>query len=159
MHSIEVLNSLEVARLLELNRRLQKLEEKMLPLFESDRTTRLLNLSREFPGIDKWVDFEKRAEIYFHLRDDDPSFVEDSDNILTIRGINLKCLNNSFWANQDIGYNSHYLNGLGLTNASWLFYDLYQEDYGVDQPRLLLKDMARIGRIWVDVMITDQFEH
>ena len=79
MHSIEVLNSLEVARLLELNRRLQKLEEKMLPLFESDRTTRLLNLSREFPGIDKWVDFEKRAEIYFHLRDDDPYFVEDGD--------------------------------------------------------------------------------
>jgi hypothetical protein len=38
-----------------------------------------------------------------------------------------------------------------------LFHDLYDHSYGLDMPSLSLKDCTRVGSIWVDVIIRQQY--
>jgi hypothetical protein len=39
----------------------------------------------------------------------------------------------------------------------WLFHDLYDHSYGFSKPSVPLRDCLRIGKIWVDVVIRQQY--
>ncbi|MDP1635258.1 MAG: hypothetical protein Q8L69_11335, partial [Gallionellaceae bacterium] len=38
-----------------------------------------------------------------------------------------------------------------------LFHDLYDHSYGVEQPSVPLRDCLRIGTVWIDVVIRQQY--
>ena len=39
----------------------------------------------------------------------------------------------------------------------WLFHDLYDHSYGFSKPCVPLRDCLRIGKVWVDVVIRQQY--
>ena len=105
---------------------------------------------------DLMCDFEIEVRIDYQLREDDPDFVEDDDNFLTTRTASLK--HSLFrWKSEFWGH-SHLPAGLLIEPHCQLFYELYSHDYGVEAPRLSFKDCLRIGRIFVNVQIWQQYD-
>ena len=39
----------------------------------------------------------------------------------------------------------------------WLLRDLYDHSYGLTKPRMPLQDCLRLGEVWVDVIIKQQY--
>jgi len=147
----------EVERLMTLNRRLGEIESLKR------------NTAHELrPGLigkirnpdDPMGDFEIDTKIVFILRDDDPEASEDSDNIMTTRD-DLVSYPDDKAVDKDIvdfreSCNSE-TDQLAAEPHCYLFHDLYDHSYGVEQPSVPLRDCLRIGTIWVDVIIRQQY--
>jgi hypothetical protein len=93
------------------------------------------------------------------LNKDDPEFDDSDDNVLTKRDIGLKRLDRTHGIgdgrdHREIG--SVFPGQLNDTIQCWLFHDLYDHSYGIDQPALNLNDCLRIGSILGYVAVRHQ---
>lgn len=145
----------EVERLMTLNRRLGEIESLI-----RDTAHEL------WPGLidkirnpdDPMGDFEIDTKTYFILRDDDPEASEDSDNILTTRDDSIS-YPETF--DEDLvdfreSHNST-IAQLAAEPHCYLFHDLYDHSYGMEKPNVPLRDCLRIGAVWIDVIIRQQY--
>jgi len=101
-------------------------------------------------------DYEIDATLYFVLREDDPDFDDGDDNFLTQRELSLKGADH-----RDDGFDHRetvmqFPGRLNEIPHCWLFHDLYDHSYGLEQPALSLQDCLRVGRIWVDIAVRHQ---
>jgi hypothetical protein len=104
-------------------------------------------------------DYEIEATLYFTLGEDDPEFDEDSDNFLTQRQIGLKRLHRDWGLGDGQDHREpirHYPGDLNKVSHCWLFHDLYDHSYGLEQPSLTLQDCLRVDSIWVNVAVHHQ---
>ena len=147
----------EVERLMKLNRHLGGIE------------SLIHNAVHELkPGLidkiknpdDLMADFEIDAEIDFILRDDDLEASEDSDNILATRSNSAAYIGDKAAGENIVDFrescNSE-TEQLAAEPHCHLFHDLYDHSYGVEQPSVPLRDCLRIGTVWIDVVIRQQY--
>ncbi|RZI43673.1 hypothetical protein EGT07_07845 [Herbaspirillum sp. HC18] len=106
---------------------------------------------------DPMYDYEVVAKISYVLRDDDPAFANDEDNILAIREEIPESLPDGIHIADDFCEASITLARIYDEPHCWLFHDLYDHRYGADQPALSLRDCLRIGRIYIDVQVWQQY--
>lgn len=146
----------EINRLLSFNQRLSELELYLCDLGGKEST----QLDARVPDPnDPLDDYEIEATLYFILGEDDPDFDEDDDNILTQRQVSLKQLDRKFGLGDGIDHRVPYRQfpgGLNEVRHCWLFYDLYENCYGLEQPSVTLWDCLRVDSIWVDVAVRHQ---
>lgn len=147
----------EIDQLLRLNRRLTDLETYLVAVGRQESAR--LDVRVADPD-DPLTDYEIQATLDFILREDDPAFDEDDDNILTVRTIFLKYperdegpLGDAKDWREPLAY---YPGDLGKTPHCWLFHDLNGHSYGLEQPCLSLRDCLRVGNIWLDVAVIHQ---
>ena len=106
---------------------------------------------------DDWLsDYEIELEVSFWLREDDPAFKEDDDNILVTLRESLKRLRHpeDRWGLDD-GDNhniAQYIDGHPMQGEShcWLYHCLY------DHTPLGWEDLLRVGHIWVNLSVIYQ---
>jgi hypothetical protein len=106
---------------------------------------------------DDWLrDYEIELEVSFWLREDDPAYQEDDDNILVTLHEYLTILRHRA---QDFGIDdgrNHNVFQWGDEHPMqgefhcWLYHCLY------DHTDLWFEDMLRIGHIWVDLKVIYQ---
>lgn len=95
---------------------------------------------------DPMMDFEIDVELKYILHEDDPAYINDDDNILTMREFGgVFNLMESFDDWSDV------IGNFGMKNHCWLFHDLYDHEYGEGQVALPIEDILRIGEIWVEI--------
>jgi hypothetical protein len=95
---------------------------------------------------DPIFDFEISVEVAYYRHENDPGYLDDGDNILTVREfLGVFKARDEFddWPGRK-GY-------FGVTNHCWLFRDLYDHDYCEGQVGLPIEDILRIGEIWVEI--------
>lgn len=105
---------------------------------------------------DPMFDYEIEARIDYQLREDDPDFAEDDDNYLSTTTESLKSSLYG-WEREKYAY-SYLPAGLLVEPHCSLFHDLHSNHHGVESNSLSFKDCLRIGRIFVDVQIWQQYE-
>jgi len=152
-HSRE-LSDEEIERLICLNRRLAELEKHLQR--EAACIIQTLVAKANDPS-DRMADFEIEANLSYVLRENDPEYEEDRDNILTKRKIRItrpgNFSNNMDWCDFPTGM----LPELRNDPHCWLFHDLYDHSHDLADRRLNLHDSARVGEIWVDICIQQQY--
>lgn len=147
----------EVAGLMTLNRRLAELEQHL-----RDQALALdprLRAKLADP-TNRMYDYEIDAEIAYVLREDDEEAVEDDDNILTRRDEMLKHMGETRILADGMDHRESGRPDMAQLDAEphcWLFHDLYDHSYGFSKPSVPLRDCLRIGKIWVDVVIRQQY--
>lgn len=99
---------------------------------------------------DYLTDYEIEIQITFYLREDDPEYCEDEDNIL----VKLDCLSliGFYDADEDYDYNDQIGGWLSSFRHCALFHALYDHV----SPGLHWSDMLRIGGVWVDIHVQYQ---
>jgi len=104
---------------------------------------------------DPMYDYEIEARLAFIMREEDPDYDEDNDNILTTRNETLKHLRPDESENfaETIGPK-----GLQAEPHCWRFHDLYDHEYGADSPSLSFHDCLRISKVLVDVKVCQQYD-
>jgi hypothetical protein len=146
----------EINRLLCFNQRLTELELYLCDLGSKEGTQLAARVSNPNDPLD---DYEIEAMLYFTLGEDDPNFDDDEDNFLTQRRISLKRLDREYGIRDKADHRAAYRNFPGCLNEvrhCWLFKDLYENSYGLEQPSLSLYDCLRVDSIWVDVAVHHQ---
>ena len=142
----------EIAQLVALNRRLSGISNHIRQV--KDEVTPLLQAKVADPN-DLMMDYEIDAVIDYVLREDDPDYAPDDDNILTTRHLSLSVdlpSDAMDWSE------SIMQTDLRAKPHCWLFHDLYDHDYGRESPRVPFRDCLRIGHIFVDVIVRQQYE-
>ena len=100
-------------------------------------------------------DFELEVEITYYLREDDASWVDDDDNILTERRLSVsKKKPNPLL---DVTFEFPAMKESNLGPHCYLLHDLYDHDWGQGRQRLTFQECARIGEIQFDMIIRQQF--
>ena len=104
-----------------------------------------------------WLsDYEIELEVRFWLREDDPAYQEDDDNILATLKEHLKLqrhLPEPFGIDDGINHNIFQgMDGHPMQGEfhCWLYHCLY------DHTDLWFNDMLRIGHIWVELQVLYQ---
>ena len=104
-----------------------------------------------------WLfDYEIELEVSCWLREDDPAYQEDHDNILVTLKEYLKGLRNptqAFGIDDGMNHNEcQWGDGHPMQGEfhCWLYHCLY------DHTDLWFEDMLRIGHIWVDLKVLYQ---
>jgi hypothetical protein len=146
----------EISDLLRLNQRLAKLELHLCNIAETESEKMKTRVADPDDSLD---DYEIDATIYFVLHEDDPTFDDSDDNFLTQRNFSLKRLDRSYGLGDGLDHREsqpYFPPGLEAEAHCWLFHDLYDHCYGLEQPALSLHDCLRIGTIWVDVAVRHQ---
>lgn len=145
----------EIDKLLYLNRHLQTLQDYLLQVGKEQAA---LLEPRVADPTDPLDDFEIDATLYFTLREDDPDFDEYDDNFLTQREISLKRASEGeqCWDLLSDWREPGTMDYLVQEPHCYLFHDLYDHSYGLEQPALTLSDCLRIGSIWVNVAVKHQ---
>jgi hypothetical protein len=149
-------------KLLDMNAKLGELETKLHELLSPLEPALRTKVRDE---ADPMADFNLECKLDFHLAEDDPTYSEEDDNILVSKCGTMAISDDahSLSGKYRMGYNDRYVEGVtdkGILSVphSWLFHELYDHGYGpLDGPALSFKDCARIGRVWVDVVITQQY--
>lgn len=145
-------NETEVTHLLDLNRRLKRISNYMSQI--ANEVTPGLQAKAADPQ-DLMEDYEIEAVLTYQLRDNDPDCRDDCDNFITIRRELLKSRNSSL---NGPGFGECGLpTELEAASHCWLFHDLYDHDLGVDSPAVSLRNCLRIGSIFLDVYIVQQY--
>jgi hypothetical protein len=146
------LTDADIGQLLALNRRLRDLTGFLAALSASLVPRMEESMRRDSP--DSFLDYDITAHLIYILRDDDPDYDHDDDNILTIRKESLK------------KFSRHVLDdftepvgpvALRAEPHCWLFHDLYDHGYGLESPRLSFHDCLRVGAIWVDIEVRTSY--
>ncbi len=144
----------DIDRLVQLNERLGFLDHHLQhsgQRLHREMTTRVAD------SDDPMDDFEIDVILHFMLRADDPAYGEDSDNVLTERVFSLKGFTSDERLTMD--WREHgcpFPGQLQRVRHCWLFHDLYDHSYGIQQPALSLHDCLRIDRIWVRMVVDHQ---
>ena len=104
-----------------------------------------------------WLsDYEIELAVEFHLREDDPAYRDDNDNILaTLREMLKDNAQNDFGIDDGINHNAfQYMDGHPMQGEGhcWLYHCLY------DHTDVWFDDMLRIGHIWVDIRVWYQHD-
>ena len=146
------LTDTETIQLLALNRRLRAIDP-LLKSIAEDVTPRLE--AKLLDQNDPMYDYEIEVRLDFILREDDPDYAEDDDNILTTRSESLKYLRSDGTLNYSEGIGP---DALEAEHHCWRFHDLYDHDYGEDAPHLSLHDCLRVGKIYIDVQVWQQYD-
>ena len=148
------LNEDEIEKLQLFNDRLRELELQILS--EGRRNINLLEKRIADPQ-DPLDDFEIEADLHFILRETDPDYREDDDNFLTKRVIWIpKSISEESIYERDISDWSESGRSFGIANHCYTFHDLYDHSHGPGQQQLSLRDILRIGTIWIDIDIAGQ---
>ena len=147
------LTEAEESQLLALNRHLRGVTRHLRTVVDDVKPRLEAKLA---DPCDPMYDYEIEARIDYQLREDDPEFAEDDDNYLSTR---IEPLKSSLygWEREDCAH-LYLPAGLLAEPHCSLFKDLYSINYGAESPRLSFKDCLRIGRIFVDVQIRQQYE-
>jgi len=143
----------EISQLLDLNRRLLSITRHLETVVE-DVKPRLD--AKVADSNDPMYDYEIEACIDYQLREDDPDYSEDDDNYIATRTEPIK--KQWGWQREGRSSSSCLPSALLAEPHCWLFEDLYSVCYGVMSPRLSLRDCLRIGRIFVDVQVWQQYQ-
>lgn len=146
----------EINELLRFNRKLVELELYLCELGAKECVSLDTRVSDPNDPLD---DYEIEATLYFTLGEDDPEFDEDSDNFLARRQIGLKRLHRDWGLGDGQDHREpvrHFPGDLNKVSHCWLFHDLYDHSYGLEQPSLTLQDCLRVDSIWVDVAVHHQ---
>ena len=105
---------------------------------------------------DPMADYEIEAVLNYTLREDDPEWSDESDNFMTQRKERLKWPSTVF-SRDDF---SEHIPGREEINKEphcWLFHDLYDHGYVLNNRRVPLLECLRLGEVWVDVVIRQQY--
>lgn len=151
---MQIFDADEMAFLVKLNERLKTVEKH---LCEASRRECATLDARIEDTDDPLSDYEIDAELYYCLSEDDPEYQEDADNILTKR--TLISLKNLEQTSLDDG-EDHRLVNIGdpfcQMEQCWLFHDLWDHEYGLDQRAVTAQEMLRIGEIEIDIVVRHQ---
>lgn len=148
------LSDTDIQQLLVLNRQLRNIDP-FLQSVANDVRPRMEGKLAD-PN-DPMYDYEIEARIDFILREDDPEYSEDDDNILTTRDESLKSPECP-WPDEPRGYGNHgSSSGVWAEPHCWRFHDLYDHAYGFESPCLSFRDCLRVGKIFIDVQIWQQY--
>ena len=150
----EPLTDAQISQLLGLNRRISDIYP-LLRSVSEDVTPRME--AKLADQNDPMYDYEIEAILCFILREDDPDYDENDDNVLTTRKKFLKCLPSIEYESRDFAEPIGSA-GLQAEPHCWLFHDLYDHEYGTQSPRLSFHDCLRIGRIYIDVQVWQQYD-
>ena len=142
----DAIDSEEIARL---NHNLERLES-----FLSDLTIKIEPelLKKVANPDDPMGDYEIKANLQYTLREDDNDWCADSDNFLVCRSEMLGKRKRTPFCKALKGDP-----GSGHEQHCWLFRDLYDHHYDLARHRITLKDCLRLGEVWVDVIIRQQY--
>ncbi|MDD5579945.1 MAG: hypothetical protein PHY16_11785 [Methylobacter sp.] len=143
----------EISKLLCFNQRLSALEGYLCEMGAKECLQLDVRVSDPNDPLD---DYEIEATLYFTLGEDDPAFDADEDNFLTQRQIGLKRLNREWGLGDGQDHREtvcFYPGDLNEAPHCWLFHDLNDHDYGLEQPALTLQDCLRVDSIWVDIAV------
>jgi hypothetical protein len=146
----------EINRLISFNQRLAELELYLCNVGAKECSQLDERVADPSDPLD---DYEIEAKLYFILNEDDPEFDEDEDNFLTQRHISLKRIDREYGIGDGIDHRVPHRNfpgGLNEVRHCWLFKNLYENSYGLEQPSLSLYDCLRVDSIWVDVAVHRQ---
>ncbi len=146
----------EVRRLLDLNRVLTRVSDHIREAAK-DIVPRME--AKLADPADPMVDYEMDAYLSYQLREDDPAYQENEDNIVTTRQHGMK--------NFDL-----FEMDWTVTAPPWLqtgphcylFHDLYdhRDHFGGEErsrPWLPFRNCLRIGSVWLDVTVLQQYEY
>ncbi len=139
-----------------INAHLTRIEQYVKP------ATRALSadLDARVENPDDWLcDYEIELEVSFWLRQDDPAYREDDDNIVVTLRESLKHLreDDAFGIGDGMNHNdvppdSSLAPAFWAEHHCWLYHCLY------DHSGLRWNDLLRIGHIWVDMQVIHQYE-
>ena len=149
------LNPDEVERLLRLNQQLVKVEA-LIDMLSGSLKPVLANKVADLG--DPMQDYEIDVKLDYSLREDDPEWDEDSDNVLSQREQPL--------TPDDIYPGRVHLRGLAPADVAaitarphgWLFRDLTSTDRGLNMPVVPPRECLRLGTVFVDVVIRQQYQ-
>lgn len=137
--------------------RLKKLNDKLADLEKNIKREALSLIDKAEPRVadqNDWVeDYEIECFITLSLREDDPDYCEDSDNILVqLWEIGKTSKQWEYGVGDGNNHNefAHWNHPMKDEYHCWLFYCLY------DHTDLGWINMLRIGFIWVDVEVIYQ---
>lgn len=148
-------DSAEVPRLLALNQRLKDITTHLHEVV-SDVTPKME--AKLADPTDPMYDYEIEIIIDYYLRDDDPDYREDDDNILTTRNTWFHDFEEVPDLQYDWAESCFNFPELRAEPHCWLFHDLYDHDYGAESPKLSLEDCLRVGKVFVDVQVWQQYQ-
>ena len=144
----------ETEQLLRLNRHLSRMERDLNSI--SLETCSALQRRLADPE-DLMTDFEVDISSSFILRESDPAWAEDSDNFLATRSTPVPRLEAPFSENVDFGEKGRGPASLDSEAHCYSFRDITDHCYGPDNPQVSLRDCLRLGTVWVDVVIRQQY--
>ena len=152
-HQEQLLSAEDSARLLQLNQHLSALGNFLAGLASTIEPPLLSKLS---DPDDPMADYEMGTKLHYTLRENDHEWNADSDNLLTTREQPLKSNQKRL---RPVEVNELTLNNgaLDADQHCWLLRDLYDHSYGLTKPRVPLQDCLRLGEVWVDVIIKQQY--
>lgn len=148
------LTGVEIDRLLGLNDQLRRLE-KFLCITAQDVAPRLD--AKLADPQDPMFDYEIEAKIDYALREGDPEYDEDDDNYLTSREESLKHPS-SIPCEINFAESGFSPTTLLAKPHCWMFHDLYDHSYRMTHRKLGFRDCLRIGKIFIDVQIWQQYQ-
>ena len=138
----------------------QRLNEKLAMIERQAKQEALAVIARLDARVhdpDDWLsDYEMELEVSFWLREDDPAFQEDDDNILATLHEDLKVFrdpDDAFGIDDGVNHNiAQYIDGHPMQGEChcWLYHCLY------DHTDLWREDLLRIGHIWVNMSVIYQ---
>ena len=143
-----------------LNRHLHEIE--VLCLNEAQRIAKELQV-RVLDPNDPFTDFEIEARVTAYLREDDPTWSDEEDNLLAMREYELKRGSSLFCDGVDWGVDMDpRIQDIGL--VSYTFHDFHTHSYqsrhrlGREWRSLPLRDLLRIGSLWLDFQAIHQWK-
>jgi hypothetical protein len=148
------LSAKDAERLLQLNHHLAKLQDF---LNTQERSILPVLASKGADPDDPIADYEIDVVFHYTFREDDPEWNEDSDNFIAKRKSSLNGTSKSSSKRDDW---REYRPGMEAINTEphcWLFHDLYDHSYGLTSPNVPLRDCLRLGELWVDIVIRQQY--
>lgn len=145
----------EISQLLALNRHLMEITRQLSLVADEIRPRMEAKVA---DPNDPMYDYEIEARLDFVLREDDPDYDENGDNYLTTR---TKCLKYPYLhrdERRELSFGeSSIQEGLLSDPHCWLFHELYDHAYGHACPKLSFGDCLRIGKVFVDVQVWQQY--
>jgi len=155
-HPIEIstLSNADVLALGNLNEKLEHLE---LFLDSLSRTIVPPLVAKIEDHKDPMGDFEVEAQLKFTLTERDPAWRDDSDNFVTTRVEPLKRGLRNREKHACVSEGEARANPQFSEPVCRLMRDLVENDYGPENPSLPLRDCTRLGSVWVDVVIRQQY--
>lgn len=145
------LTSFEIECLIKINLMLQEVQSKIqIKVNELQK-----EMDKKLSTIQNMFDYEIKIRLFFILKEDDKEFEEDDDNIIAEHTCHVfkKYLETIF---SEVNYMlpgqslSHPLNKIDQCE---LFHHLYDHI-----PYMRLKDIIRIGSVWIDIQVYHQFK-
>ena len=148
----ELLTDAEVSQLLALNR---YLKDVMLQIKSVSADIKTQMEAKLADANDSMYDYEIEARLDYVLREDDSDYDEYDDNYLATRTEYLK---GSSIRDDEVPAEIFYHHKLMAESFSWLLYDLYTNFDGGESSKLTLRDCLRIGKVFVDIQVTQQYD-